>query len=246
MRYKLTVCYDGSCFHGFQRQKGYNSVQETLELTLTEILKTDVVIKGAGRTDAGVHSYGQVCHFDSAQIVPEKNLKKVLNKKLFPNIYIKNVEYVDDTFHARCSAIKKEYRYYVNIGEFDPTKAKYMHFFHNRINIDKIKEAMEYVKGTHDFKSFSKNHVIKNTERTIELFDLNIKDDILEFRIIGTGFMYNMVRIIIALMLKVGEGKFEPIHIKEVIDGQNRKFAPFVAPACGLYLWKVYYKEDIE
>lgn len=244
MRYKLIISYDGSCFHGFQRQLNYNSVQETLEKTLTEILKTEVVIKGAGRTDAGVHAIGQVVHFDSPQLVPEKNLKKILNKKLYPGIYIKEVKYVDDNFHSRVHAIKKEYRYFVSIGEFCPMKSKYMHYFHNRINIEKIKEAMEYIKGTHDFKSFSKNHVIKNTVRTIESFELIVNGDILEFRIIGNGFMYNMVRIIIALMLKVGEGKFEPSHIKDVIDGCDRKFAPFVAPAHGLYLWKVYYNEE--
>ena len=189
MRYKMIVQYDGSCFHGFQRQLGYNSVQETLEKTLTEILKTEVVVKSAGRTDAGVHSLGQVIHFDSPQLVPEKNLKKITNKKVYPNIYIKDVEYVDESFHSRISAVKKEYRYFVSLNEYSPFKSKYVHFFHNRIDIDKIKEAMTYIVGTHDFKSFSKNHVIKNTIRTIELFELNVNDGILEFRIIGNGFI---------------------------------------------------------
>lgn len=242
MRYKMIIQYDGSKFHGFQRQKSYNSVQETLEITLTEILKTEVVIKGAGRTDAGVHAVGQVVHFDSPQLVPEKNLKKIVNKKVYPNIYVKSVEYVDETFHSRVSSTKKEYRYYVSLNEFSPFKSEYLHFFHNRIDIEKIRQAMKYIEGTHDFKSFSKNHVIKNTVRTIELFELNIENNVLEFRIIGTGFMYNMVRIIVALMLKVGEGKFEPEHIKEVIEGRDRKFAPYVAPPQGLYLWKVYYE----
>ncbi len=244
MRYKLTISYDGSCFHGFQRQQKLNSVQETLEKVLTEILKTEVVVKGAGRTDAGVHAIGQVCHFDSIQIVPEKNLKKILNKKLYPNIYVKEVNYVSDNFHSRVHAVKKEYRYFVSIGEFSPLKAKYLHYFHNRIDIEKIKEAMEYIKGTHDFKSFSKNHLIKNTIRTIESFDLVVNGDILEFRIVGNGFLHNMVRIIIALMLKVGEGKFEPNYIEKVISGCDRKYAPYVAPSNGLYLWKVYYENE--
>lgn len=245
MRYKLIIEYDGSYFHGFQRQLKYISVQQRLEEVLTEILKTEVIVNGAGRTDALVHAKGQVVHFDSTQLVPEKNLKKILNKRLYPSIYVKDVKYVDDSFHSRKSAIKKEYHYLVNIGEFSPFEARYMYFFHNRINIDKIREAMEYIKGTHDFKSFSKNHVIKNTIRTIERFDLNQKGDVLEFIIVGNGFMYNMVRIIIALMMKVGEGKFEPSHIQEVLDSKSRKAAPYVAPAEGLYLWKVYYKEDL-
>ena len=241
MRYKLTVSYDGAYFHGFQRQLKFNSVQETLEIALTDIFKMPIVVKGSGRTDAGVHAKGQVVHFDSEQVIPCPNLKKILNKKVFPHIYVTDIENVDDAFHSRGSVIKKEYRYYVSIGTFDPLKANYQHHFHDRIDISKIREAMTYIVGTHDFASFSKNKELKTTIRTIELFELNIKDGILEFRIIGNGFMYNMVRIIIALMLKVGEGKLAPSDIKRIIDGKNRKLAPYVAPACGLYLWKVYY-----
>lgn len=241
MRYKLIVSYDGAFFHGFQRQKAYNSVQETLELALTDIFKMPIVVKGSGRTDAGVHAKGQVVHFDSPQIIPCPNLRKILNKKVYPHIYVTDIENVDETFHSRGSALKKEYRYYVSIGTFDPLKANYQHFFHDRIDISKIREAMTYIVGTHDFKSFSKNHKLQTTVRTIELFELNIKDGLLEFRIIGNGFMYNMVRIIVALMLKVGEGKLKPEDIKRIIDGKERKLAPYVAPANGLYLWKVYY-----
>lgn len=242
MRYKMVIAYDGTFFHGFQRQKNYNSVQETLEKNLTEILKTPVVIKGAGRTDAGVHAVGQVVHFDSVQVIPPKNLMKITNRKVYPHIRIEDVEVVDESFHSRVSATKKEYRYVVSIGEFSPFQANYRHFFHNHININDIKKAMKYIEGTHDFKSFSKNHVITNTIRTIENFELDVEEDILTFRIVGTGFMYNMVRIIVALMLKVGEGKLKPEDIEMILDGKDRKYAPYVAPPQGLYLWKVYYE----
>lgn len=241
MRYKMIISYDGSFFHGFQRQKKYISIQEVLEEKLTKILKTEVIIHGSGRTDAGVHAKGQVVHFDSTQYVPPLNLKKILNKKVYPHIYVTDIELVDESFHSRKSALLKEYRYYVSINTYDPLKVNYMHFFHDRIDISKIREAMDYIRGTHDFRSFSKNHDIKTTVRTIELFELNINDGILEFRIIGNGFMYNMVRIIVALMLKVAEGKLEPSDIKRILDGKERKLAPYVAPASGLYLWKVYY-----
>lgn len=242
MRYKMTVSYDGSFFHGFQRQTKYISVQEVLEEKLTEILKTNVTVHGSGRTDAGVHARGQVIHFDSTQYVPPLNLMKILNKKVYPHIYITSSEIVDESFHSRKSAISKEYRYYVSINTFDPLKVNYMHFFHDRIDISKIREAMTYIVGTHDFKSFSKNKTVKTTIRTIEEFELNIKDGILEFRIKGTGFMYNMVRIIVAIMLKVAEGKLEPSDVLRIIDGKERTLAPWVAPAAGLYLWKVYYE----
>lgn len=242
MRYKMVISYDGSFFHGFQRQTKYISVQEVLEEKLSEILKLDITVHGSGRTDAGVHAKGQVIHFDSQQYVPPLNLMKILNKKVYPHIYVLSSEIVDESFHSRKSAISKEYRYYVSINTFDPLKVNYMHFFHDRIDISKIREAMTYIVGTHDFKSFSKNKTVKTTVRTIEEFELNIKDGILEFRIKGTGFMYNMVRIIVAIMLKVAEGKLEPSDVLRIIDGKERTLAPWVAPAAGLYLWKVYYE----
>ena len=222
----MIVSYDGSFFHGFQRQKNDVSVQEVLEEKLTEILKTNIVVHASGRTDAGVHAIGQVIHFDSSQYVPVLNLKKILNKKVYPHIYITSAEMVDESFHSRKSARLKEYHY----------------FFHDRIDLSKIREAMEYIVGTHDFRSFSKNKTISSCIRTITKFDLIIKDGILEFVIIGSGFMYNMVRIIIALMLKVGEGKLQPSDIGKIIEGKQRRLAPYVAPAGGLYLWKVYYQ----
>lgn len=242
MRYKMVISYDGSFFHGFQRQTKYISVQEVLEEKLSEILKLDITVHGSGRTDAGVHAKGQVIHFDSEQYVPPLNLMKILNKKVYPHIYVLSSEIVDESFHSRKSAISKEYRYYVSINTFDPLKVNYMHFFHDRIDISKIREAMTYIVGTHDFKSFSKNKTVKTTVRTIEEFELNIKDGVLEFRIKGTGFMYNMVRIIVAIMLKVAEGKLEPSDVLRIIDGKERTLAPWVAPAAGLYLWKVYYE----
>ena len=175
-----------------------------------------------------------------------EKIKKVLNKSLTPHIYIKDVKCVNTEFHSRVSAISKEYHYLVDIGEFCPLKSNYRHYFHNRIDIDKIKEAMSYIEGTHDFKSFSKNHIIKNTVRTIESFKLDVDGTLLTFKIVGTGFMYNMVRIIVALMLKVGEGKFEPAYIQKVLDGKDRALAPYVAPANGLYLYKVNYDRDYD
>ncbi len=242
MRYKMIISYDGGYFHGFQRQLNYISVQQVLEEKLSEITKTKIVVHGAGRTDALVHAKGQVIHFDSTQYIPPENLRKILNKKVYPHIYIVSSEIVDETFHSRKSACLKEYRYYVSINTFDPLKAGYMHFFHDRIDISKIREAMKYIEGTHDFRSFSKNKKIASCVRTITLFELNVYDGILEFRIIGNGFMYNMVRIIVALMLKVAEGKLQPIDIKNIIEAKERRFAPYVAPAQGLYLWKVYYE----
>ena len=241
MKYKLIVTYDGSFFHGFQRQKNLNTVQEEIEKVLSEIMKEEITIHGSGRTDAGVHAIGQVIDFKTTQNVPCSNLKKIMNKRLYPHIYIKDVEFADELFHSRISAIKKEYRYYVSINTFDPLKANYIHFFHDRINISNIRKAMTYIKGTHDFRSFAKCTDEDNTIRTIEEFDLNIKDGILEFRIVGNGFLRNMVRIIIAVMLRVGEGKLSVEDVEKILKSKSRTSAPWVAPAQGLYLWEVKY-----
>ena len=243
MRYKMIIAYDGAFFHGFQRQTNLISVQSVLEETLTEILKTEVVIHGAGRTDALVHAYGQVVHFDSEQLVPPKNLKKIVNKKVYPHIYVSDIEIVDESFHSRKSAKGKEYHYIVDIGEYDPLQNNYVLYHHNRIDIEKIKQAMTYIVGTHDFKSLSKNKELKTTTRTIKSFELIVEGTRLTFKIVGNGFMYNMVRIIVALMLKVGEGKLEVEDVQRIIAAKNRKLVPWVAPARGLYLMKVFYEE---
>lgn len=243
MRYKIVIAYDGAFFHGFQRQTSLISVQSVLEETLTEILKTEVIIHGAGRTDALVHAYGQVVHFDSSQLVPPKNLKKILNKKIYPHIYVKDIEIVDETFHARKSAKGKEYHYVVDIGEYDPLKNNYVLYHHNRLDIEKIKQAMTYIEGTHDFKSLAKNKELKTTIRTIKSFELMVEGTKLTFKIVGNGFMYNMVRIIVALMLKVGEGKLTVADVPRIIEAHDRKLVPWVAPARGLYLMKVFYEE---
>ena len=239
----MIIAYDGAFFHGFQRQTNLISVQSVLEETLTEILKTEVVIHGAGRTDALVHAYGQVVHFDSEQLVPPKNLKKIVNKKVYPHIYVSDIEIVDESFHSRKSAKGKEYHYIVDIGEYDPLQNNYVLYHHNRIDIEKIKKAMTYIVGTHDFKSLSKNKELKTTTRTIKSFELIVEGTRLTFKIVGNGFMYNMVRIIVALMLKVGEGKLEVEDVPRIIAAKNRKLVPWVAPARGLYLMKVFYEE---
>lgn len=237
----MIVSYDGAYFHGFQRLTKLTSVQAVIENALSQIFKQSIVIKGAGRTDAGVHAKGQVVHFDSEQLIPPENLQRVLNKMVLPHIYVLNISIVDESFHARISAIKKEYRYYICTGTIDPTKTAYCLYYNYPLDIEKIKEAMQYFIGTHDFKSFSKASEKENTVRTIELFELNINNDMLEFRIIGDGFLHNMVRIIMALLVKVGSGKKTPADVKTILTSGDRRLVPFTLAPQGLYLWEVSY-----
>lgn len=240
MRYKLIISYDGTTFHGFQRQSKLVSIQGTIEEALKLIFKEKVLIKGAGRTDAKVHALNQYAHFDSNIYIPPQSLKKVLNKRVSPYIYIKDIEIIDESFHARLSAKKKEYRYIVSLNEYDPLKANYCYFYPYQLDIEKIKLAMTYIVGTHDFTSFSKK-LEDNMVRTIESFELKVENNILTFSIIGDGFLHNMVRIIIALMLKVGSGKIEPTEIENIINQRNRSLVPYTAPAQGLYLYNIWY-----
>lgn len=242
MNYKAIIAYNGAYFHGFQRQSKLKSVQEEIEKTLSEIMKQKITIHGSGRTDAGVHAIGQVISFKSDQMVPCQNLKKVMNQKLYPYIYIKEIEIVDDDFHPRIKAIKKEYHYLVSINNYAPFKVDYQLFFHDRIDISKIRKAMKYIEGTHDFRSLGKSREYKSTIRTIESFTLDVDEGILTFKIIGDGFLHNMVRIIISLMLRVGEGKLQVEDVPVILEGKKRSLAPWVAPANGLYLYKVYYE----
>ena len=241
MRYKLTISYDGSYFNGYQRQIGLPTVQGKIEEALKIIFKEDITIKSAGRTDTGVHAINQVAHFDSDINVPIKGLKKVLNKSLQPHIYIKDINIVDETFHARLSATSKEYHYYISTNEYNPLKSSYVYYYNHNIDIDKIKKAMNCFIGTHDFKSLSKGHDKEETIRTIYSFDVAEKSGVYEFIIIGNGFLRNMVRIIMAILLKVNENKISIDDVTKIINEKNRKTAPWLAPAEGLYLFNIFY-----
>jgi tRNA pseudouridine38-40 synthase len=243
MRYKIVLSYDGSYFHGFQRQTKENSIQKTLEDALSSILQEKILIKGAGRTDAGVHAINQVAHFDTKIEMPLHGFREILNKWVMPHIYIKSIEKVDESFHARINVVKKEYRYFVSLNEFDPLKANYLYFFTRPLDIQKIQEALPYFLGTHDFRGFTKNQKLQNTIRTIEKSELTVKDGILSFDFIGDGFMYNMVRIMVALLLRIGEGKNTIEDLQSYFHASNRNEIPYLAPSQGLYLWQVYYKE---
>lgn len=245
MRYKCVVMYDGSLFHGFQTQKkgGCNlrTVQEELENTFKIIAKKNITIYPAGRTDALVHAYGQVFHVDLDFEMKEWQLKNALNSRLPRDIYIKDVEIVSDDFHARFDALSKEYLYIIDLNEYNPLLDKYRYFYKHKLDIDKMIEASKVFVGEHDFKSFTKNHKIENTVRTIYSIDFSFEDNVLQIRFKGNGFLHNMVRIIVAMLIEVGSGKKDIEYLKEAMDAKNRKFAPKTAPASALYLVKIEY-----
>lgn len=241
MRYKCIVSYDGTNFHGFQVQDNLRTVQEEIEKVLKVITKTDTRIYPAGRTDTGVHGIGQVFHFDTEIVMKEWNMKNAINSRLPRDIYIKDVEYVSEDFHSRFTKHTKEYHYIIDLNEYDPLLGNYRYFYRHKLDVDKMIEASKVFVGEHDFASFTKNHKMENTVRTIYSIDYEFKDKVLTLKFKGNGFLHNMIRIIVAMLIEVGNNRMEIERLKEIMELKNRKLAPKTAPANGLYLYEIRY-----
>lgn len=241
-RIKCTVSYDGTNFFGFQKQVDKRTVQGEIEKCLSTIHKEPCKIVGSGRTDAQVHAYGQVFHFDTHLDIKEENWKNALNALLPNDIYIREVEKVDNEFHARYSVKKKEYRYYLTTAEYNPLRRNYISFLKQDVDIDKMREALKHFEGTHDFTSFTPtNNKVKDKVRTIYETHLNVHDKDLEFIFIGNGFLQYQVRIMMGLIIEIGLGKKEIELIDYLFEHHERFKAEYTAPPQGLYLWKAYY-----
>ncbi|HHW38686.1 MAG TPA: tRNA pseudouridine(38-40) synthase TruA [Bacillales bacterium] len=243
-RLKCTIAYDGTNFSGFQVQPNGRTVQGDIEKALYKLHKGEEIrIHPSGRTDAGVHAHGQVIHFDSPLSIPIDRYQMALNTLLPDDIVVDAVENVTADFHARYNVMKKEYRYFLlNQKERDVFRKNHSYYYPYALNLERIIEAAEYLLGTHDFTSFCSTKSDKeNKIRTIEEIEIWKESNEIVFRFVGNGFLYNMVRIIVGTLLKVGQGKLEPEDIKVIIEEKNRKAAGKTAPPHGLHLWKVWY-----
>ena len=239
MYYLIRIAYDGSKFYGFQRLNNELSVQKVLEEALTTINKKEVVVKGAGRTDRGVHALDQCVSFRLDVSLSKEGLRKALNSLVEPYIYIKYVEEVDEKFHARFSVSRKQYLYKINIGEFNPLLSDYVYQSKYKLDIDKMKEVSKLYIGIHDFSNFVSGER-DNNECIIYDINFSIKEDILEIRFEGKSFYRYMVRNLVGMMIEVGRGKDEIFKVKEMLDSKTIN-PGYTAPACGLYLEKIKY-----
>ena len=244
IRYKCTIAYDGTNFAGYQVQPKKRTVQLELEKVLTSMHKgREVRVTASGRTDAGVHAKGQVVHFDSSLDLPPDRWKKALGTMLPADIAIIDIEKMDADFHARYNAIRKEYRYRILLSDTkDPFLRNYAYHYPYKLDLDLMKKASEYLKGTHDFTSFcsAKTEVVDKV-RTVESIDFLKDENQLVICFVGEGFLYNMVRILVGTLLDVGIGKRRPEEMKEILAAHDRTKAGRTAPGHGLYLWKVEY-----
>lgn len=243
MKYLITFSYNGNYFKGYQKQKNLKTVQGCLEKYLTMLNDNEVVVTSSGRTDVYVHAINAKAHFTLDKNIKEYNIKTFLNRRLNGEIYIKDVVKVDDNFHARYDVIKKEYRYFINMGEFNPIEKDYVYQYNKKLDINKMRKASKLFVGEHDFRAFCSNEKEKiNCIRNIYKIKIIKHNDKLELIFVGNGFLKHMVRNIVGILIKVGNGLFTTYEVETILEEKTRKHNTKPVPGNGLYLWNVYYK----
>ncbi len=241
---KGILAYDGTRYNGWQRQKtNGNTIQEKIEQMFSKFLGEEIEIHGAGRTDAGVHARGQVFHFRTNSELTVEQILKSANEYLPKDIAILELKVASERFHSRLNARGKWYRYCINdSGIRDVFHQKYEWELEERLDVEPMKAAAEYLCGTHDFLSFcALKKVKKSTVRTIYKIEIFRKNGKIYLDFYGDGFLYNMVRILTGTLVEVGLGRKEPEQIPVILEGKNRELAGAKAPAQGLTLMKVEY-----
>lgn len=244
MRYLIKFSYDGSNYAGFQTQKGLNTIQEKLEEAASIVnnhQKTPIV--ATGRTDKGVHALCQYAHVDISVNITEKKLKRALNSNLPEDIHVIETKLVDDSFHARYQVKEKEYQYKLNMGEYNPLERNYVFQYNYKLNVEKMKEAITYFIGEHDFRAFvTDNKEKENCIRKITKANIEQKDNQLIISFKGNGFLRYQVRNMVGVLIKVGEEKISPETVEKIIESKDRTKSGKTAPPEGLYLVNIKYK----
>lgn len=254
----MKVSYDGTNYNGFQTQRDGRTIQDHLEKAINMLTGEDVKIIASGRTDAGVHAYGQVFNFLSLSSIPVQRWPMALNTRLPADIVVREAVEVSELFHSRRSAKRKTYRYTVNANQFIDVFQRHTQFHHHgRLDIVAMKSAIKYFIGTYDFTSFASRRSTK-TSHVRTLFDAYIEVDesmcrssssdqgVIHAYITGSGFLQHMVRIIMGTLLEVGEGKKSPEDIPGIIAALDRSQAGPTAEGKGLTLWDVEYSDNMK
>lgn len=242
-RIKLTIAYDGTNYCGWQVQPNGITVEEVINKALSKMIGEEILVIGASRTDSGVHAMGNVAVFDTNTTIPPEKIGIALNQRLPEDIVITKSEEVPLDFHPRYCDCSKTYEYHIiNTRIPVPTKRFTNYFVSYELDIDKMREAASYLVGEHDFVSFCNVRTdVENTVRTITALDILTNGNEITIRITGNGFLYNMVRIIVGTLIRVGRGFYEPEKVKEILEAKNRKAAGVTAPAHGLMLMEINY-----
>ena len=249
-RYKAIIAYDGTDFSGFQIQDNGRTVQEELERVLTRLSSGQVIkINGSGRTDSGVHALGQVVHFDLASARDTEKLRFALDTQTPDDINVLAVEAVEDTFHSRFNPHNKTYQYQLTTSRApNPLTRRTSFHVPKLIALDEMIAAADLLVGTHDFTGFTASGAtVEDKVRTItDVTVIKTSEDELSLSFSGNGFLYKQVRNMVGTLIKVGLGKWPASRISEIIAAENRDLAGPTAPAHGLCLMEVNYRDDTE
>lgn len=243
-RIKLTIAYDGTNYCGWQIQPNGITIEEILNKALSKMTGEEILVVGASRTDSGVHAMGNVAVFDTETTIPAEKIAVALNQRLPEDIVITKSEEVPLDFHPRYCNCSKTYEYHIiNTRIPIPTKRLTNYFVSYVLDIDKMRQAASYLVGEHDFVSFCNVRTdVENTVRTITALDILTNGNEITISITGNGFLYNMVRIIVGTLIRVGRGFYEPEKVKEILEAKDRKAAGVTAPAHGLMLVEIKYE----
>jgi tRNA pseudouridine38-40 synthase len=248
-KFKLTIAYDGTAYEGWQVQKIGTGVQEKVEQALAHLFPSKPRIHGSSRTDTGVHALGLVAHFEvpteEGRVTPAK-LLLAINAWLPKDVRVLAVARARKNFHARFDATGKQYRYQVwNHPATNPLLRFQAWHVRRRLDVKAMRQAARGFVGTHDFRSFRSNpdYDTESTVRTVWRCDVKKSGPLLTFIIEGNGFLYKMCRGLVGTLVQVGEGKIGAGEISKILARRDRRLAGMTAPACGLVLWKVYYRK---
>lgn len=241
---KITIAYKGTHFSGWQFQPKGRTVQGVLEKTMSSALGESIKILGASRTDAGVHAKGQVACVQYKCLLPPENFMFVINRALPDDVVIQKVEVVTAAFHPIVHTTSKMYAYSIHNGHLrDPFKNDFTWYVREKLDLEAMKKTAAIFIGEHDFKSFcASGSNVKSTVRTIysiEIEHQGPEDLMIKFH--GNGFLYNMIRILVAVLVRVGQGKLSYERVHQIMAAQNRSLIPWTAPAQGLCLVEVFY-----
>lgn len=242
----LTIQYDGTAYCGWQRQPDVRTVQGEVEKVLAKLCAMPVRVEGSGRTDGGVHALGQRATFHGVFSIPTERIAFAGSNLLPSDIRITEAMEVPRGFHARFSAKAKKYIYrIVNSSHKDPFRRNYVYFVPGELDEEAMRKAALKIVGMHDFKCFeaASSDPKEDTVRTVYSLELSRNEDEIKLEIVGSGFLYNMVRIITGTLLDVGAGKISAEDIPRIIEEKDRTLAGHTAPPQGLYLAEVYYEE---
>lgn len=243
MRYLLKFSYDGTAYCGFQNQPGHLSIQECLENALTKINNgKKTTITATGRTDKGVHALCQYGHADIDVNITEHKLKRAMNSNLPEDIHVIETFQVPDDFHARYNVKTKEYKYIINVGEYNPLERNYAFQYNYDLNVEAMADAIRVFMGTHDFRAFvTESKEKENCIRTIFRASIERKCDKIEITFKGDGFLRYQIRNMVGMLIQVGENKISTEDVERYLENKDRTTGGKTAPAEGLYLIDVEY-----